>query len=558
MAYASTLSLRELRQDLHAHPESGWKEFRTTALIAAALDEREFTLHLGPDAVAEDERLGVPDDDAVAAAVERAREEDAPEAYLDRMGDITGLVAEKRFGNGPTVGVRVDMDALERTESSDEKHRPAKLGFASTHPNEMHACGHDGHTAIGLGIARALDDDGGFDGTLRLFFQPAEEGGRGGKPMSETDLLADIDYFLALHLGLGNPTGTVIAAYENPLSNAKLDVTFEGAPSHAGNAPNEGRNALHAATAAVQNLYGIPRHADGTTRINVGKFESPNPQNIIAEEARLLGDDVLRVGRFELPDVDAGRPVGVARNPVEVLDRGRRRVERVAPLVGRVARVARRALECHVEFRVRKRVLVGGDDGSRGVAEAEVEREEVVDIREQVGLAHRFAAAAALLRRLEEQSERAVEPAVVVEGAGDTEADSGVAVVAARVHLVGVRARESQLRGAVFLVARLGAFEGVHVDADADGRPVSEALLGDETRDIAHPVQVGFGCVFLACAFDRGRDRVVIGDAQSLVFGDGVRAEVECELAFVECGGDEGCRAELLPPGLGVGVKVLS
>ncbi|ELK55816.1 indole-3-acetyl-L-aspartic acid hydrolase [Haloferax sp. BAB-2207] len=287
MAYASTLSLRELRQDLHAHPESGWKEFRTTALIAAALDDREFTLHLGSDAVAEDERLGVPDDDAVAAAVERAREEGAPEAYLDQMGGVTGLVAEKRFGNGPTVGVRVDMDALERTESSDEEHRPAKLGFASTHPNEMHACGHDGHTAIGLGIARALDDDGGFDGTLRLFFQPAEEGGRGGKPMSETDLLADIDYFLALHLGLGNPTGTVIAAYENPLSNAKLDVTFEGAPSHAGNAPNEGRNALHAATAAVQNLYGIPRHADGATRINVGKFESPNPQNIIAEEARL-------------------------------------------------------------------------------------------------------------------------------------------------------------------------------------------------------------------------------------------------------------------------------
>jgi aminobenzoyl-glutamate utilization protein A len=287
MAYASTLSLRELRQDLHAHPESGWKEFRTTALIAAALDDREFTLHLGSDAVAEDERLGVPDDDAVAAAVERAREEGAPEAYLDQMDGVTGLVAEKRFGNGPTVGVRVDMDALERTESSDEEHRPAKLGFASTHPNEMHACGHDGHTAIGLGIARALDDDGGFDGTLRLFFQPAEEGGRGGKPMSETDLLADIDYFLALHLGLGNPTGTVIAAYENPLSNAKLDVTFEGAPSHAGNAPNEGRNALHAATAAVQNLYGIPRHADGTTRINVGKFESPNPQNIIAEEARL-------------------------------------------------------------------------------------------------------------------------------------------------------------------------------------------------------------------------------------------------------------------------------
>lgn len=302
MAYASSLSLRELRRDLHAHPESGWKEFRTTALVAASLDERQFTLHLGADAVDADERLGVPTDDAVAAAIERARDEGAPEAYLDRMGSITGLIAEKSFGDGtgPTVGVRVDMDALERSEATDDDHRPAKEGFGSTHPNEMHACGHDGHTTIGVGIARELDDNGGFDGTLKLFFQPAEEGGRGGKPMSETAHLDDVDYFFALHLGLGNPTGTVIGAYENPLSNAKLDVTYEGEPSHAGNAPQEGRNALQAATAAIQNLYGIPRHADGVTRINVGKVESPNPQNIIAEEARMRVE--VRGGSADLND----------------------------------------------------------------------------------------------------------------------------------------------------------------------------------------------------------------------------------------------------------------
>ncbi|KAB1187492.1 MULTISPECIES: amidohydrolase [Haloferax] len=289
MAYASSLSLRELRRDIHAHPESGWKEFRTTALIAAALDDRGFTLHLGDDAVVREERLGVPSDDVVEAAIDRAREEGAPEAYLDQMDGVTGLVAEKTFGDesGPTVGVRVDMDALERSESTDEAHRPAEMGFGSTHPSEMHACGHDGHTAIGLGIARELDDSGGFDGTLKLFFQPAEEGGRGGKPMSGTTHLDDIEYFMALHLGLGNPTGTVIGAYENPLSNAKLDVTFEGEPSHAGNAPNEGRNALQAAATAIQNLYAIPRHADGATRINVGKVESANPQNIVAEEARM-------------------------------------------------------------------------------------------------------------------------------------------------------------------------------------------------------------------------------------------------------------------------------
>jgi aminobenzoyl-glutamate utilization protein A len=289
MADARTLTVRELRRDLHANPESGWKEFRTTALVAQALDDREYALHLGGDAVVEDARLGVPDDSAIESAIARAREKGAPERFLDRMDGITGLVAEKTYGDGsgPTVGVRVDMDALERSEATDDDHRPAREGFGSTHPNEMHACGHDGHTAIGLGIARELDENGGFDGTLKLFFQPAEEGGRGGKPMSETDLLDDVEYFLALHLGLGHETGTVIAGNEHPLSNAKLDVTFEGDPSHAGNAPNEGRNALQAAATAIQNLYAIPRHADGVTRINVGEVHSPNPQNIVAEEARM-------------------------------------------------------------------------------------------------------------------------------------------------------------------------------------------------------------------------------------------------------------------------------
>lgn len=285
----NTLTLREFRRDLHARPEAGWKEFRTTALVAAELDERGFDLHLGADAVVPDERLGVPDDAEIGAAVERAREEGAPEDYLDRMDGITGLVAERTFGDGtgPTVGVRVDMDALERTEASDDDHRPAREGFASTHPNEMHACGHDGHTAIGLGLARELDESDGFDGTLKLFFQPAEEGGRGGKPMSETDHLDDVDHLLALHLGLGLDTGTVVASYERPLANAKLDVTFEGEPAHAGGRPNEGRNALQAAAAAIQNLYAIPRHEDGATRINVGEVHSPNAQNVIAEEARM-------------------------------------------------------------------------------------------------------------------------------------------------------------------------------------------------------------------------------------------------------------------------------
>ncbi len=278
-------SLTDIRRDLHQYPEEGWTEFRTTALVAEELDQRAFDLHLGADAVDPDERLGVPDDAELEAAVERARDLGAPEAYLDRMDGITGLVAVKRYGDGPTVGVRVDMDALARAEATDDDHRPAREGFASDHAGEMHACGHDGHTAIGLGIARELGEHGGFDGTLKLFFQPAEEGGRGGKPMSETTHLDDVDRMLALHLGLGEETGTVVAGYDRPLSNAKLDVTFHGDPAHAGGEPHAGRNAAQALGAAIQNLYAIPRHGDGKTRVNVGQVHSPNAQNVISEEA---------------------------------------------------------------------------------------------------------------------------------------------------------------------------------------------------------------------------------------------------------------------------------
>lgn len=287
MVSASDKSLKEIRRDFHAYPEAGWKEFRTTAIVAEELDRLGFDLSLGVDAVESSQRLGVPSEDELSSAKQRALEEDAPEEYVERMADITGLVAEKTYngGNGPVVGVRIDMDALERTEASDEKHRPAREGFASSHPHEMHACGHDGHTTIGLGIARTLEDE--FNGTLKLFFQPAEEGGRGGLPMSETEHLTDVNYFIALHLGLGHETGTVIAGCERPLSNAKIDATFSGEPAHAGQEPNAGKNALQAATTGIQNLYAIPRHSDGTTRINVGQVESPNAQNVISEETKM-------------------------------------------------------------------------------------------------------------------------------------------------------------------------------------------------------------------------------------------------------------------------------
>jgi aminobenzoyl-glutamate utilization protein A len=282
----SDLSIPELRREFHRYPETGWTEFRTTAVVASILDELGYELHLGADAVNADGRLGVPPADEIELARRRAREEGAPEAYLDRMVTVTGLVAVKRYGDGPTVGVRVDMDALKVTESTDSEHLPASEGFVSQHEGRMHACGHDGHTAIGVGVARAIDESD-FDGTLKLFFQPAEEGGRGGKPMSETAHLDDVDAFVAVHLGLGKENGTIIAGREKPLPNTKYDVVFEGEASHAGHAPNEGRNALQAMATAIGQLYAIPRHGDGATRVNVGEASSPNQQNVVSDRAEM-------------------------------------------------------------------------------------------------------------------------------------------------------------------------------------------------------------------------------------------------------------------------------
>ncbi|XVH33086.1 amidohydrolase (plasmid) [Haloferacaceae archaeon DSL9] len=299
MVRLAELPLAAVRQNFHRYPECGWEEFRTTALIAEELDERGFDLFFGAEAMDPAARLGVPEPDELEAARTRAIDNGAPVEYVDEMGDITGVLAEKSYGSdGPVVGVRVDIDALPQQEAMDDTHRPAKEGFASAYPNAMHACGHDGHAAIGLGLARKVDDDQTFDGTLKLFFQPAEEGGRGGKPMSRSAHLDDVEYFLSLHLGLDNETGTVIAAYENPLPNAKIDVTLTGESSHAGKAPQEGRNAVQALSTAIQNLYSIPRHGDGITRVNVGHIRADNAQNVVADAAEMRVE--VRGGGVEL------------------------------------------------------------------------------------------------------------------------------------------------------------------------------------------------------------------------------------------------------------------
>jgi aminobenzoyl-glutamate utilization protein A len=283
--------LVSLRREFHRHPEPAWREFWTTARIVEELEsmDADLDVSVGRDALA-DERIGVPDDAELDEWVERAREAGAREALLEAMaGGYTGAVAVLERGEGPTVGLRVDIDGLPREEATDDDHTPAREGFRSE-TGAMHACGHDAHVTLGLGVLETLADDPDFSGTLKVFFQPAEETISGGKPMAESGHLDDLDSLLAVHIGLDHPTGEVVAGIGGFLAVAQFEAEFTGEPAHAGGHPNEGRNAVQAMATAVQNLYGIPRHEDGATRVNAGRVEGGTATNIVPESATIEGE----------------------------------------------------------------------------------------------------------------------------------------------------------------------------------------------------------------------------------------------------------------------------
>ncbi|PSQ05957.1 amidohydrolase [Halobacteriales archaeon QS_4_69_31] len=282
--------LVSLRREFHRHPEPAWREFWTTARIVEELEQiGADEIHVGPDALASEERIGVPDEAELGRWLDRARESGARADLLDRMaGGHTGAVAVLDRGPGPTVGLRVDIDGLPREEATDDDHLPAREGFRSE-TGAMHACGHDAHITLGLGVLEAVADSD-FAGTLKVFFQPAEEAISGGKPMAESGHLDGVDALVAVHVGLDHPTGEVVAGVEGFLAVAQFRAEFAGEPAHAGGQPNEGRNAVQAMAAAVENLYAIPRHEDGATRVNAGRVEGGTATNIIPESATVEGE----------------------------------------------------------------------------------------------------------------------------------------------------------------------------------------------------------------------------------------------------------------------------
>ena len=279
------------RRDLHAHPEPGWTEFRTAAKVAKTLSDLGYEVKTGADTIKKEAMMGVPSAEKLAKEQQRAIDEGADPAWVEKMtGGRTGVLGVMHFSaDGPVVAVRFDMDSNDVNETAEPEHRANKEGFASCHAGAMHACGHDGHTTVGLALAKllaSLKDQ--LRGTIKLCFQPAEEGVRGAHAMVESGIVDDVFYMLGAHFVFRmRKTGTVACNVTGSLSTRKYDARFKGVPAHAGAAPEQGKNALLASACAALNLHAISRHSAGASRINVGRLDAGSGRNIIGDKALL-------------------------------------------------------------------------------------------------------------------------------------------------------------------------------------------------------------------------------------------------------------------------------
>ena len=240
------------RRDLHRHPEFGFEEQRTSAFVAAKL--REFGL------------------DEVVAGV-----------------GGTGVVGTLKRGSGNrAIALRADMDALRIPEQGEAPYRSQNAGV-------MHACGHDGHTAMLLGAAKLLASEGGFDGTVRFIFQPAEEWGRGALAMLDDGLMERFP-FEEIY-GLHNAPGLAVGRFQTrpgAIMSAEdnFEIVLRGIGGHAAR-PHVGKETLVAACALVMSLQSIVSRRLSPTEIavvSVTELITDGTRNALPGEARILGD----------------------------------------------------------------------------------------------------------------------------------------------------------------------------------------------------------------------------------------------------------------------------
>ena len=263
-----------IRHDLHAHPEIGFEEVRTSGIVANLLESWGITVHRG-------------------------------------LGG-TGVVGELRgkHDSNRRIGLRADMDALPIQEETG-------LPYASTIPGKMHACGHDGHTTILLGAARYLAETRDFAGTAVFVFQPAEEGLGGARAMLKDGLFQKFpcDEIYGLHNAPGRKAGRVAVFPGAAMAGADFfDFRIKGRGSH-GARPNEARDPIIAAVAltqALQTIVSRNNHPRTPLVVSVTQIHSGSAYNVIPAEATVSGtvrafsDDARALVRRRMQEMAAG------------------------------------------------------------------------------------------------------------------------------------------------------------------------------------------------------------------------------------------------------------
>ena len=288
--------LTAYRREFHHYPENGWREFRTSARVAELLTEMGYTVAMGPDVI-EPSSVGEPErltPEQVQAEMDRAVRQGANERFVAMTQGWPGVMAVLDTGReGPVSAMRFEMDCLPYDEPEKPGYRPYDEGYRSCNPKSVHACGHDGHTAIGLGIAQVLmERRDQLRGKIKLFFQPAEETFYGAQSIVDKGHLDDVMNFIAVHIALSAenkplPSHTIACGCRDFLSDRQLDVYLEGRAAHPCGASQEGKNALLAACSAALNIHSIAPHEAGLCRVNVGEIHAGVCANTIAPNAMM-------------------------------------------------------------------------------------------------------------------------------------------------------------------------------------------------------------------------------------------------------------------------------
>ena len=268
-----------IRRDIHAHPELCFEEVRTADLVAAKLTEWGIPIHRG-------------------------------------MG-TTGVVGIVKSGSSSrAIGLRADIDALPMQEFNTFAH-------ASTHQGKMHACGHDGHTAMLLAAAQHLAKNRNFDGTVYLIFQPAEEGGGGAREMIKDGLFEQfpVEAVFGMHNWPGLPVGSfALSAGPVMASSNEFKITIRGKGSHAA-LPHMGTDPVPIACQMVQAFQTIisrnKKPVDAGV-ISVTMVHAGEATNVVPDSCELQG--TVRTFTLEVLDLIEQRMQAIAENICAAFD----------------------------------------------------------------------------------------------------------------------------------------------------------------------------------------------------------------------------------------------